>query len=113
MSSASAWSFTSKATHWPLLSRSDWDGSRTFGAPVVFACDYTAEAQTAMGADGREFVTKQILFTERASIARGDFVLIGVSTNADPIAAGADEVRAVTRYADTFDQRADDYRIAT
>jgi hypothetical protein len=113
MSSAAAFSYTSKATHWPLLSRSDWDGSRTFGAPAVFACDYMADAQTAMGADGREFVTKQILYTERASINRGDFVLIGVSTNADPIAAGADEVRAVTRYADTFEQRADDFKVMT
>lgn len=113
MSSSAAWSFTSKATHWPLLSRSDWDGTRTFGPPVVFACDYSAEATTAMGADGREFVTKQILFTERASINRGDFVLIGISTNADPIAAGADEVRAVTRYADTFGNVADDFKVAT
>jgi hypothetical protein len=29
------------------------------------------------------------------------------------VAAGAFEVRAVTRYADTFDQAADDYRITT
>ena len=113
MSSLAAWSYTSKATHWPLLTRSDWNGARTFGPPVVFACDYSAEAMRATDSRGVEFVAKQTIHTERSSIKPGDYVLIGETTNADPLAAGADEVRAVTRYADTFEGKADDWRILT
>ena len=113
MSAAAAWSMTSKATHWPLLSTDDWTGAKTYGAPVVFACDYSAESVRMADAKGVEFTTRQIIHTERASIKQGDMVLIGESINLDPLAAGAFEVRAVTRYADTFDGVADDFKIAT
>lgn len=111
MSSAAAWANTSKATHWSLLSRSDWDGARTWAAPVVFSCDYSAESAKAVDDTGVEFVTRQTIYTERAGIKRGDMVLIGESTNADPVAAGAIEVRAVTRYADTFGGKAEDVKV--
>lgn len=64
-------------------------------------------------ANGQEFVSRQIIHTERDTIKNGDMVLIGTHTGADPVAAGAAEVRIVTRYADTFDQVADDFMIAT
>jgi hypothetical protein len=49
------------------------------------------------------------VFTERADIKPGDRILIGASTLSSPIAAGADEVRAVQRYGDTFERKADDF----
>lgn len=64
-------------------------------------------------ARGAEFVARQVIFTERADIKAGDMILIGTSTAADPLAAGAEEVKAVTRHADTFERKADDYQIAT
>ncbi len=39
--------------------------------------------------------------------------MIGVSNEANPVAAGADEVRQVIRYADTFERLTDDYAIIT
>lgn len=113
MSAAASWSYTSTATHWPQSGRDDWTGARTWGAPVVFACDYSAESVRMTDVKGVEFTTRQIIHTERASIQQGDMVLIGASTNASPIAAGAFEVRAVTRYADTFDGLADDFKVVT
>lgn len=113
MSSAASWSYTSKATLWPLLGRDDWNRAPTFGAPVVFACDYSAESIRMTDDRGQEFTTRQVLHTERAGIKQGDMVLIGVSDVSTPQVAGAFEVRAVTRYADTFEQKADDYRVAT
>lgn len=113
MSAAANWSYTSRATHWPKLSRDDWTGAVVYGAPVAFACDYSAEAKRLTDEDGVEFTTRQVLHTERATVQRGDMVLIGTSTVASPITAGAFEVRSVTRYADTFDQVADDYMVAT
>lgn len=113
MSAAAAWSLTNTATHWAQAGFDDWTGARTWAAPVAFACDYKAEARTMTDANGQEFVSRQVLYTERATVQPGDMVLIGTHTGADPAAAGAAEVRIVTRYADTFDQVADDFMIAT
>lgn len=113
MSSAAAWSFTSKATHWALLSRSDWGGVQTFGAPSAFDCDYKAESVRMTNDRGVEFTTRQIVYTEKADIKQGDMLLIGTSTEANPVTAGAFEVRRVARYADTFQNERDDYEVAT
>ena len=112
MSAAARWSHTSTATHWPLTGFDDWTGAKTYGAPVVFACDYSAESLRMTDAKGIEFTSRQILHTERASIKQGDMVLIGEWVG-DPLTAGAHEVRVVTRFADTFDGLADDWKIAT
>lgn len=62
---------------------------------------------------GIEFTTRQVIHTEKSDIVQGDFVVIGASTDTNPHSAGAHEVRAVTRYSDTFEQLADDYMVAT
>ena len=113
MSAAARWSYTATATVWPLLSRDDWAGVRSFGAPVSIACDYAAKVQRATDAEGQEFTTRQVLYTERSDIKPGDMVLIGTHAGADPVAAGAHEVRAVQRDADTFDRVADDFTVMT
>ncbi|MBP9148702.1 MAG: hypothetical protein KBG00_07955 [Rhodoferax sp.] len=112
MSSASSWSHTSTATHWPKTGFNDWTGTATFGPPVTFACDYSAESVRMTDAQGVEFTSRQVIHTERASIVQGDMVLIGTHTG-DPITAKAFEVRSVTRYADTFSNEADDYKVAS
>lgn len=114
MSAAAAWSYTSTATHWARTGRDDWTGSETWAAPVAFACDYKAAAERMTDGNGIEFTSRQQIYTERATISQGDMVLIGDHTaTASPVTAGAFEVRSVTRYADTFDQLADDYLVAT
>jgi len=112
MSSAAAWSYTSKATHWPLTGQDDWSNKKLYGPPVTFDCDYSAKSVRMTDSNGIEFTSRQIIYTERSSIKQGDMVLIGEHT-ADPITEQAFEVRAVTRYADTFEQLADDYEVAT
>jgi hypothetical protein len=111
MSDLSSWSYTSKATHWPLSGRDDLTGAVVYGAPVVFDCDYKAEALRMTDSRGQEFTTRQVIYTERAVIKAGDRVLIGSSWEVNPLNAGALEVRSVTRYADTFDGVADDYMV--
>lgn len=113
MSSAASWSYTAAATLWPLLGRDDWTGAVTYGPPEVIACDYTAEAARMTDDKGIEFVSRQQIFTERADIKQGDMILIGVSVDLNPITAGAAEVRAVTRWGDTLDRLADDFRVST
>lgn len=113
MSAAASWSYTAVATLWPLTGAGDWDGIKTYGPPEAFACDYSAESKRMVDAKGIEFTTRQILYTERADIKQGDFVLIGESAALSPIDAGALEVRMITRDGDTFDRVADDYTVAT
>lgn len=113
MSAAARWALTSKATYWPLTGRDDWTGVNTYGAPVVIACDYSAESVRMTDAKGVEFTTRQIIHTEESAIKQGDMIVIGESSESSPLTAGAFEVRAVTRYADTFSNEADDFKIAT
>lgn len=113
MSAAAAWSFTSKATLWSLLSRDDWSGVSAWAAPQVFPCDFKADSIRMTDARGIEFTTRQLVYTERANIKQGDMLLIGTSAAVDPVAAGALEVRKVTRYADTFEGVREDFEVAT
>lgn len=119
MSAAANWSYTAKATHWASLGRDDWTGETAYAPPVVFDCDYKAEAVRSADAGGTspsngiELALRQVLYTEYSAVQQGDFVLIGESAALDPTAAGAAEVRTVVRDADTFDRVADDYRIMT
>lgn len=80
---------------------------------MVIDCDYSAESKLVTDPNGEEFTTRQIIFTEADFVKRGDMILIGESAEANPVAAGAFMVRAITRDADTFDRKADDYRIMT
>lgn len=112
MSSLASWSYTAKATLWPLIAVDDWSRVGTFGPPSVFDCDYKAEAKRMTDAKGVEFTSSQVIYTERPDIKPGDRVLIGEHAG-DPIAAGAWEVRAVKRDADTFNREADDFQVVT
>lgn len=113
MSASASWSYTAKATLWALTGRDDWAGTLTFGAPVIFDCDYSAKSERMTDAKGVEFTTRQVIYTEKADAKQGDMVLIGEHAGADPIAAGAQEVRLVVRDSDVFDRAADDFQLVT
>ena len=98
---------------WALQSRADWSGALAFAAPVQILCDYKADAKTRTDARGREYTSRLSIYTERAGIKQGDRILIGTSTAADPVLAGADEVMDVARFGDTFQREADDYVVTT
>ena len=68
MSASANWSFTSTATHWAQSGFDDWTGVKTWAAPVTFACDYKAAAKTMTDTNGNEFVSRQVLYTERSTI---------------------------------------------
>ncbi|HAY4182988.1 TPA: hypothetical protein JZ819_000312 [Escherichia coli] len=116
MSSIASWSYTAKATIWRKgAGGRDENGDPINGyeAPVVIMVDYEGGLSKRIGNLGAEIVVKNTVWTEFALAATGDYLLIGVSAEADPVVAGADEVRQVIRYADTFDRVADDFAILT
>jgi hypothetical protein len=114
MSSAANWSYTAMATIWRKL-----EGNDEFGDPLGYAepeqilCDYEGGLSKRLANLGVEVVVKNTFWTEFTLAAAGDYLLIGMSTEADPVVAGADEVRQVVQYADTFERLADDYAILT
>lgn len=114
MSEISRWSYTATATIWRKL-----EGNDEYGDPMGYAepeqimVDYEGGLSKRIGSLGAEIVVKNTVWTEFALATAGDYLLIGVSTEADPVVAGADEVRQVIRYADTFERLVDDYAILT
>ncbi|MDM2816958.1 hypothetical protein [Citrobacter sp. Cpo102] len=114
MSSVANWSYTATATIWRKQ-----EGNDEYGDPLGYAepeqilCDYEGGLSKKLASLGAEIVVKNTVWTEFALADAGDYLLIGVSTEPDPIVAGADEVCQVIRYADTFERLADDYAILT
>lgn len=114
MSNVANWSYTATATIWRKLAGNDEYGDQLgYAAPEQILCDYEGGLSKRLASLGAEIVVKNTVWTEFALAAAGDYLLIGVSTEADPVVAGADEVRQVIRYADTFERLADDYAILT
>lgn len=113
MSSLSAWSYTAPCTIWKNLGVSDAGDSLGFAAPLVIMCDYQGGLSAKIGSIGTEIVVKNTFWSEFAEASKGDYLLIGTSTEPDPIVAGADEVMQVIQYADTFERIADDFALLT
>jgi len=116
MSATANWSYTAQATIWRKQSGGTdeyGDPINGYSAPEVIMCDYEGGLSKKLASLGAEIVAKNTVWTEFALAAAGDYLLIGVSTEVDPVVAGADEVRQVIRYADTFERLADDYAILT
>lgn len=114
MSATANWSYTATATIWRKLEGNDEYGDPMgYAVPEQIMVDYEGGLSKRIGSLGAEIVVKNTIWTEFALAAAGDYLLIGISTEADPVVAGADEVRQVIRYADTFDRLADDYAILT
>jgi len=111
---SASWSYKQTATLWPLTGRDEWTGAVTHGAPALFLCDYAEDDVRMRSASGEEFTSKLLIYTSLPGVKQGDMVKIGASGVADPFAAGAEEVRAVRTWADTFRAEGDpDFRIAT
>ncbi|WP_150344255.1 hypothetical protein [Enterobacter ludwigii] len=114
MSEIARWSYTATATIWRKLEGNDEYGDPMgYAVPEQIMVDYEGGLSKRIGSLGAEIVVKNTVWTEFALATAGDYLLIGVSTEADPVVAGADEVRQVIRYADTFERLADDYAILT
>lgn len=113
MSATANWAYTAQATIWKPLGNDEYGDSLGWSEPLVIDCDYQGGLSKRLGDIGGEKVVKNTVWTEYALADTGDYLLIGVSDNPDPIAAGADEVMQAIRYADTFERLVDDWAIIT
>lgn len=113
MSSVAAWSYTSPCTIWRNLGVDEYGDPLGYSAPEIIMCDYQGGLSAKIGDIGTEQVVKNTFWSEFAEAGKGDYILIGESSINDPIAAGADEIMQVIRYADTFERIADDFALLT
>jgi len=113
MSATANWSYTAQATIWRNLGFADNGDPLGWAGPEVIMTDYQGGLSAKIGNIGMEITVKNTFWTEFSKAKRGDYILIGVSADSDPINAGADEVMQVIRYADTFERTADDYAVLT
>lgn len=114
MSAAANWSYTGIATLWKKDGAPDMYGKQTWLSPISIMCDYSGDSSARFGNVGLEFVVKNTFWTEYADAEKGDYIFIGESSELDPTkVTGADEIRHIIRYADTFDRLADDFALIT
>ncbi|MEB5922723.1 hypothetical protein [Franconibacter daqui] len=114
MSEIARWSYTGKATFWKRLPGNDeYSDPAGFAEPVVIDCGYEGGLSKRLGDIGAERVVKNTFWTEYALADTGDYIMIGISTEPDPLVAGADEVMQAVRFEDTFDRLVDDWAIIT
>lgn len=113
MSDLSNWSYTAKATIW-RYSGSDEYGKKQFHSPEMIMCDYGMETVSKLGNIGSGIVIKNSFWTEYDQATENeDYILLGEHTEPDPVKAGADKIRRIIHYADTFERTADDYALIT
>ena len=111
---ASSWSYLQTGTLWRLSAPAGWGTARAFATPEWFLCDYAADNKVMVSQRGDEFTTRLLIYTSLPGVKAGDMLLIGRVSDVDPVAAGAQEVKAVAAWADTFNAGGpEDFRIAT
>ena len=101
MTSLANWSYTQPCTIWHK-SGTDKYGKPTFDAPVSIMCDYGLNDDVSTDAKGNEIVQKNTFWTEYTGANVGDYIMIGTVTEADPLAAGANQILNVINYGNTF-----------
>ncbi|MBD2779212.1 hypothetical protein ID854_19575 [Xenorhabdus sp. M] len=109
MSRVANWAYTVPCTFWKRLGDDEYGKPLGYGEPKVIMCDYQGGLvqQDYWGGcrAGGKIPSGQSL--------RRHLWVIGESSNPDPIVAGADEIKHIVRYADTFERLADDYALVT
>ncbi len=82
------------ATYW-APGATDEFGAVAFGAGVPVACRWQDDAQMMRDAEGREFISRAIIYCDHAA-ARQGFIALGDFVGSDPRALeGAHQIRQV------------------
>ena len=82
--------YSHDVTWWALAGVSA-AGDPTFAAPVPIKGHWREHREIFVAADGSEKVSKSIVHVDR-DLAEGDFILLGLTTNADPFAVSGERI---------------------
>lgn len=113
MSNSANWAYTAQATIWHKIGDNYETGKAEFSEPVLIYCDYGHDSKLIANSLGREIVVKNTIWTDYAKARKGDYILIGKSTEPNPFLANADEIINIIRHSDTFDRKNDDFVLIT
>lgn len=100
MTSIPAWTYIHQCTIWRATPRGT---DEPYLAPEVIMCDYGFDAKNSTDNRGNEIVQKNTFWTEYQNAKIGDWILLGVSTETDPLEAGADKILNVMNYGNTLE----------
>lgn len=106
MSATANWSYTNKATVWPLTEQNGgWDNNLTYGDPYTIDCTWKGGGETAIDNQGQEFVSKMTFYHEDDRVKFGDLIAMGEGTDISL----ADAIRSHAEFDMSFFAEAPDY----
>ena len=86
---------TEDCTYWVKIGHDDWSGVTTYANPASVKCWYKRDMKLVRNAMGQEVVSAGTFFSDMISpVGVGDYIKSGISTEVNPIDAGAMEVIA-------------------
>lgn len=106
MSATANWSYTNTATVKPFISIDQWSGETTYGEEFEIACTWTAKSEQMRDDKGKEFVTKNIIYTEDARPKHLDLIRLNGKDDFQ-------EIRAVNEFDMSFFSELPDYELVT
>lgn len=106
MSNTANWSYTNTAKVKPFLSIDQWSGAITYGTEYDIACTWTAESKQVKDAEGREFMSTNIIFTEDSRPKYMDMIKLNGESDYK-------QVRAVTGWDMSFFGETPDFKLVT
>lgn len=83
MSSIARWSYTNTATVRPWLSEDGYERVPVYGEPYEIACTWAAESKEMTAADGKEFVSAYIIWSEDARPKHLDLIKLNTVAETD------------------------------
>lgn len=83
MSSIARWSYRNTAQVRPFVSEDSYSGTITYGDPFEIACTWAAESKQMRDANGDEFVSNYIIWSEDARPKHRDLILLNTDAATD------------------------------
>lgn len=103
MTSIAKWSYVHKCTIWRKTGTTGGYNKPVFSEPEFIMCDYGFNADLSTDSKGNEIVQKNTFWTEYQLAGIGDYIVLGESSELDPLEANADQVLNVINYGNTLD----------
>lgn len=108
MSSIANWSYTNTARVRPFISSDDFDGETLYGEEYTIRCTWAAESKEQRDANGVEFVSAYIIWSEDPRPKYRDLILLNTEQETD-----WQEVKSHMQWDMSMFQDTPDYRTVT
>lgn len=106
MSNTANWSYTNIAKVKPFVSMDQFSGAVIYGTEYEIACTWTAESKQMIDAQGREFVSTNIIYTEDDRPKFMDLIKLSTDTEYK-------QIQAVTGWDMSFFGETPDFKLVT